>query len=341
MRPHMPPASSDSGLRLLTDWRACYTSVVSLISNADPFFLGRIGGSDTDAVADYLAAKNEGSPEALEQLRERHLAKVMKFNGFYDSEDDPSKTFTDFLEELLVCYQRFTRFALVGQQLLSLYFPENIDPRFREACIQGRERYEQLIESIAACQETVTCFPYPFFERLVFGRYTLFRAFSDSLPGKRVLVVSPFSASIEANFANRGGFFKDYNYPDFDLRTLDTPITYSGLPKEYYPHRDWFETAEALKAKVKDAEFDIALLACGSYAVPLGVFIERQLRRQAIYVGGVLQLFFGVMGRRYDNPFFISQINTDTFILPIERSKYLDHVTVKENTPREAFGAYF
>src|SRR5207248_8768425 len=158
MRPHMPPASSDSGLRLLTDWRACYTSVVSLISNVDPFFLGRIGGSDTDAVADYLAAKNEGSPEALEQLRERHLAKVMKFNGFYDSEDDPSKTFTDFLEELLVCYQRFTRFALVGQQLLSLYFPENIDPRFSEACIHGRERYEQLIESIAACKETVTCF---------------------------------------------------------------------------------------------------------------------------------------------------------------------------------------
>jgi hypothetical protein len=59
--------------------------VASLISSTEPFFLGRVGGSDTDAVADYLAARHEGSPEALEQLRKRHLAKVMKFNGFYDT----------------------------------------------------------------------------------------------------------------------------------------------------------------------------------------------------------------------------------------------------------------
>jgi hypothetical protein len=187
----------------------------------------------------------------------------------------------------------------------------------------------------------VTCFPYPFFERLVLGRYTLFRAFSETLPGKRVLVVSPFSASIEANFVNRGSFFKDYDYPEFELLTLDTPITYSGLPKEYYPYRDWFETTEALRTRLKDIAFDIALLGCGSYAVPLGLFIERELGRQAIYVGGVLQLFFGIMGRRYENPFFLDQINPNHFILPIERSKYLDHVIVKENTPREAFGAYF
>ena len=47
------------------------------------------------------------------------------------------------------------------------------------------------------------------------------------------------------------------------------------------------------------------------------------------------------MGRRYDNSFFLSQINTEKFILPLERTKYLRHVNVKEDTAREAFGAYF
>ena len=337
----MPSQPPRSRLRLLTDWRACYSTAVSLLSNADPFFLGRVGGSDTDAVADYLAARIDGSPEALEEVHTRHLAKVMKFNGFYDLGTDPRESFTRFLEELLACYRQFGRFALVGQQLLSLYFPENIDPRFRETHVQGRERYEQLVASIVGCQEEAICFPYPFFEKLVFDRYTLFRAFSETLPGKRVLVVSPFSASIESNFANRSEFFKNYEYPEFELQTLGSPITYSGLPREHYPHRDWFDTTEALKSDLEGIEFEIALLGCGSYAVPLGLFIERGLKRQAIYVGGVLQLFFGIMGRRYDNPFFLAQINPDKFILPIERSRYLTHVSVTEGTAREAFGAYF
>lgn len=337
----MPSHLPQSRLRLLTDWQACYSTAVSLLSNADPFFLGRVGGSDTDAVVDYLTAKKEGSPEGLEQARDRHLARVMKFNGFYDLENDASKSFTRFLEELLACYREFSRFALAGQQLLNLYFPENIDARFRESCIQGRDRYEQLIESIASCQKGVTCFPYPFFEKLVFGRYTLFRAFSETLPGKRVLVLSPFSTSIESNFPNRSAFFKNYEYPEFELQTLDSPVTYSGLPREYYPHHDWFETTEALKSDLRGIEFEIALLGCGSYAVPLGLFIEQELKRQAIYVGGVLQLFFGIMGRRYDNPFFLAQINPDKFILPVERSKYLRHVNVADTAPREAFGAYF
>jgi hypothetical protein len=194
---------------------------------------------------------------------------------------------------------------------------------------------------MASRHELITCFPYPFYEKVVFDRFTLFRAFSQALPGKHVLVVSPFSNSIEANFQNRSSFFRDYEYPEFELLTLNTPITYSGLPKEFYPHRDWFETAEALKAELARVEFDIALLACGSYAVPLGLFIQRELKRQAIYVGGVLQLFFGIMGRRYDNPFFLDQINADKFILPLERSRFLEHVSVKDDAPREAFAAYF
>jgi len=172
-------------------------------------------------------------------------------------------------------------------------------------------------------------------------RSTLFNAFAVGLAGKTVLVVSPFSRSIEANFDNRFSFFKNYYYPRFNLVTMNTPITYSGLPLEFYPHNDWFETLASLKEVVRTQRFDIALLACGSYAVPLGRYIEKELGRQAIYVGGVLQLFFGIMGRRYDNQFFLDQINLERFIWPVEKDRYFEHVTIDTNSPREAFGAYF
>ena len=161
------------------------------------------------------------------------------------------------------------------------------------------------------------------------------------LQGKKVLVVSPFSKSIESNFTNRRDFFKDYHYPAFELRLQTTPITYAGLPDEFYPDQDWLATTERLKNEISQINFDIALLGCGSYAMPLGIHIRDTLKKQAIYVGGVLQLYFGVMGRRYQDVFFTDQINLEKFIFPLEGQELLKHVTINEKTAREAFGAYF
>ncbi len=96
-----------------------------------------------------------------------------------------------------------------------------------------------------------------------------------------------------------------------------------------------------MKREIATLDFDIALLSCGSYAMPLGVFARDTLKRKAIYVGGCLQLYFGIMGRRYENIHFSNQINLDAFIYPLERSKYLGHVSVQPDSATEAFGAYF
>jgi hypothetical protein len=75
--------------------------------------------------------------------------------------------------------------------------------------------------------------------------------------------------------------------------------------------------------------------------MPLGVFIEQTMRRKAVFVGGVLQLFFGLLGRRYMNPYFLDQINAEYFIRPLESDNYRVQVDVPEGYPRDAFGAYF
>jgi hypothetical protein len=54
---------------------------------------------------------------------------------------------------------------------------------------------------------------------------------------------------------------------------------------------------------ISKIDFDVALLAAGGYGMPLCGFIKQQLNKGAIYVGGCLQLFFGIKGRRWDtNP---------------------------------------
>eukprot|EP00966_Prymnesium_polylepis_P279733 6462713-Prymnesium_polylepis.1 len=45
-------------------------------------------------------------------------------------------------------------------------------------------------------------------------------------------------------------------------------------------------------------EFDVALMACGGLGMLLGAHL-RATDRSSIYVGGNLQIWFGIMGRRW------------------------------------------
>ena len=317
-----------------------YHSVYRILTDSAPVFLSRIGGSDTGAVVSYLQAKM-GIRAVSDSETNQHRSIVGRFNGYYDRKNDEQNYFR-YCETLLQCYQASRYLTFCNHELLSIYFPDAIDRSFFSKNIENREGYKALIDSIDRAQEAVSCFPYPFVERLVFENDTLFRVFSSVLQGKKVLVISPFAESILANFDNRHSFFKrNYEYPEFELQVYNTPITYSGLPDEFYPHQNWFETLASMKLDIGKLDFDVALMSCGSYAMPLGVFIEKELNRKAVYVGGVLQLFFGIMGRRYENPWFTQQINPENFIYPVERERYLKDIVISEAMAREAFGAYF
>lgn len=328
-------------LRLISDWQACHDAALALLCNDAPAFLARIGGSDTDAVIDYLEAVEAGEPEdGLLQRIQPHVARIARFNGYYDLDGDAQNA-VRFCATLLRLYERCNHLTVGGGKWLGVFFPDNVPAQFHQPVGEKLPLYHSLVARLVAAQGNVSLYPYNFVEKIVCDPWTLFRVFATALEGRRVLIVSPFSRSIMANFANRQRFFKNYAYPRFEPVTLDVPITYAGLPEARYPHRTWFTTAAALQDAVARQNFDVALLGCGSYAMPLGVFIQEELRRKAVYVGGVLQLFFGILGRRYLDPFFLDQINAEVFIRPIESDSYREQVADNESGPREAFGAYF
>ena len=332
--------STAPGLALIEDVAACHVAIRELLARPAPMFLGRIGGSDSDVVIEYHDLLSRlGEAEALRRIWPK-FGIVKLFNGYYDKSNDDQKI-DRFCRTMAEAYLACNDLLVVGEPLLTEFMPGAINSQFHVDTSAIRVALRSFIAAISARHPRTRLFPYGYVEQIVSGRHTMFRLFSEMLPGKRVLVVSPFSESIRANFVRRHEFFPNYDYPNFALSTYNTPITYHGLPEEFYPDDDWFGTVERMKAELSRKDFDIALLSCGSYAMPLGLHIRDAMQRKAIYVGGCLQLFFGITGRRYDNPFFANQINTDAFILPLERERFLRYVPVEPGSARDAFGAYF
>jgi hypothetical protein len=116
------------------------------------------------------------------------------------------------------------------------------------------------------------------------------------LTGKRVLVINPFSKTVAAQFARRQDI-KTIRHilPDFELLTHRPPVTLGGWNNE----KTWVGNLHALMNEVAQLQFDVAIIGCGAYGLPLGAFIK-QLGRKAIHLGGVTQLLFGVRGKWWD-----------------------------------------
>ena len=133
---------------------------------------------------------------------------------------------------------------------------------------------------------------------------------SYQLKEKRVLVVHPCPESIQQNFLNiRSKLFKDPQVlPDFHLQVMKSVNTILGLGYKT-GFNNWFEAFDYMCDEISKREFDVAILGCGSYALPLAAFVK-SLGKKAIHLGGATQLLFGIRGKRWDErPFYQSLFN--------------------------------
>jgi len=140
------------------------------------------------------------------------------------------------------------------------------------------------------------------------------KPWTASLAGLRVLVVHPFAESIASQYRlNRHTLFPNSQIlPEFDLEVLAPPQTLAPSTGGY---SDWEEAFNTLVAKVLERRFDVALLGCGAYGLPLGAAIKRN-GRKAIHLGGSLQLLFGIRGRRWDALPLFQPLWNDAWVRP-------------------------
>lgn len=126
------------------------------------------------------------------------------------------------------------------------------------------------------------------------------------LYGKKVLIINPFVNSFQKQLENGFQFFRDKNifHPEQKFVFYKSYQTSAGN----HLHSSWAETFEIMKEDIRKLDFDIALLGCGGYGMPLCDFIKSELGKSAIYSGGGLQLLFGVKGKRWINHSVIGKL---------------------------------
>jgi len=140
---------------------------------------------------------------------------------------------------------------------------------------------------------------------------------SHTLITKKVLIISPFVNSFKKQLTANFQIFKD-KYLFLPGQSFVFYKSYNSLANNK-PHNNWIETFEIMCQDIQKLDFDVALLGCGGYGLPIANFIKEDLNKSAIYIGGGLQLLFGVMGGRWkNNPLWEKIIieNQSKFISP-------------------------
>ena len=126
------------------------------------------------------------------------------------------------------------------------------------------------------------------------------KPWTRALKGKKVLVIHPFAKLIEKQYSEkRDKLFGDKDIlPNFELKTIEAVQSLGGKSDIY---KNWFEALESMQNQMDSIDYDICLLGCGAYGFPLAAHAKR-MGKKAVHIGGSLQLLFGIIGHRWEDP---------------------------------------
>jgi hypothetical protein len=127
------------------------------------------------------------------------------------------------------------------------------------------------------------------------------RPWTEMLRGKKVLVVHPFSESIQKQYERRQKLFVSNHgevLPEFTLKVFKAV---QALDASVLPFSSWFDALEYMKDGISKIDFDIALIGAGAFGMPLGAFIRQSLEKSVFVTAGATQLYFGIRGNRWEN----------------------------------------
>lgn len=118
---------------------------------------------------------------------------------------------------------------------------------------------------------------------------------TKALENKRVLVIHPFVDTIRSQYEKRKLLFSTELLPRFKELSFVKAVQSNAGGYEDLEYKSWFEALEYMKSEIDKASFDVALVGAGAYGMPLSAYCKK-IGKQAIYMGGGLQILFGIRG---------------------------------------------
>lgn len=266
--------------------------IIDLILKNEPFSLVRLGlGHETIMCMDFLT-KNRISTKYYD----------LNINGIYSKKND---------EISLISFAKHYIRAVIKSDLLATFIPPLVNAKVKamqnyfHATYKLPQVFSRSLEPFYQIQEGIV-------------------PWTHYLKGKKLLIVNPFVDSFNKQL-DKG--FKIFRSPSANVFSDDQEfVFYKSFQTiaHNHLHEDWYETYEIMCTDISKIDFDIALLGCGAYGLPLCDFIKSTLNKSAIYIGGGMQLFFGVMGARWEANEMWKKIIADNgteFIRPSENEQ--------------------
>lgn len=142
------------------------------------------------------------------------------------------------------------------------------------------------------------------------------------LEGMKVLVIHPYSKTIERQYHNRHNIFPlKQILPEMELKTFKAVQT---IENNKAPYDNWFHALSDMEQQIEKIDFDIALIGAGAYGLPLAAHIKR-MGKKAIHIGGSLQLYFGILGLRWETMPHFKAIFNEHWVRPLPEEHPADY----------------
>ena len=234
--------------------------IINLIKSNKPFFISRVGiGSETYSTYHYETTGTIGRYETLDN----------NAGIYYKNEADIKR------------YNTYYSNALKNSDALATWNDNVLKEQsyFIEKYKLPKLHY-QVIEPFYQIEKNII-------------------PFTHYLNDKKILIISPFIDSFIEQMDKQFKLYKNTNIflPKQKFVYYKSLNTSAG--NRIKGHSNWMHTYLQMIKEIKELDFDVALVSCGGYGLPICNYIKEHMNKSSIYVGGGLQLFFGVIGNRW------------------------------------------
>ncbi len=263
--------------------------IKQLIASTAPFFIGRIGSAEMSCLLNYIYLNDKKLNNWHFEVFDKGL---FRGNALFPRNAETLEKFAELYMSVIQDMDMLGVWFIYGEHLLH----NSLIPK-KELC---------LIETLE---------PFRFVQ-----------PWSKELKNKKVLIIHPYQKSIEKQCQRRRQIFKnDLVLPDFELLTYKPFNTYiDDIPTNI----TWFNILENMCNEIKKINFDIALIAAGPFGLPLGSRIKG-MGKQAIHIGGALQLIFGIRGSRWDERAEFQEYFNEFWMRPLKDETPTDNIKEK------------
>lgn len=279
---NMDPYIPIYGNHLVMGKRKTNHQIADMIKAGTPFMVARFGNTELSVMTSVLKRRLFGSTPETDARFCEWFQNLQMLSGFFPNCQELAEDFTDLMLE-----------SSSNVDIIAMFHCHLDDYIITEYMPKCKVTFLNHIEPWR-CKEPWTA----------------------ALKGKKVLVIHPFEESIKSQYLKRELLFPNTDVlPEFELKTLKAVQTIAGEKDERF--ETWFDALEYMYEQAIKIDFDVAIIGCGAYGLPLAAKLKNA-GKQVIHMGGATQILFGIKGRRWvDNP-RAGIVHNDAWVYPKE-----------------------